>query len=267
MLSITPRPITAAAAVLALLLLSPNLAHGQSQQSANHFEGQQIPGFLSTMNGSWSIKGASPGGVIMTGFPEAMQLDWTYTDGKSFKGVAMEIREGDKMTDFIAGWGIPSSRPGLLVFTVDGGTLRGRGVQRLVDEVRSYNENLEGQPGLNGTYQSSLGDTVTIVPGEGDNYLVKWNARSRAGFGRKIGQYFVVGWDNVNGADAGIMCLKPSGELMEAQSWTDSGKVRKEEKLARAEEKQQVDVVLELPNGQRRKVNLPIPPVTEGSKK
>jgi hypothetical protein len=104
------------------------------------------------------------------------------------------------------------SRYGVVVYQVSGGTLKGQWATAMSPALGS--EDLEGPPGLNGTYQitkaagpdgKSYAGSVTIAP-KGDAFAVTWTlpTESYSGVGIQQGDLLIVGRGEA-GKGAGVV--------------------------------------------------------------
>jgi hypothetical protein len=169
------------------------------------------------LEGSYRITlGANPDGGRYSGdveirrTGEAYRLAWRIED-QAFGGVA--IRAGDLLG---VGWGSPDSH-GVVVYRVRGGALEGTWASAVSGEALGE-EDLEGPPGLRGTYDivrsktpegGSYQGTVDIRP-QGDTYLLRWSltGESYEGVGILEGDTLVVGWGR---GDVGAVAYRIHG--------------------------------------------------------
>lgn len=125
------------------------------------------------------------------------QLNWKLVDGSQYVGVG--LHDGDLLG---VGWGAAGQGGGVVVYDVEGGTLKGRWAGFAAEGIGV--ENLRGPTGLSGTYQiteaknpggKSYTGQVQIRP-NGATYQFTWKLtrESYSGVGIKVNDRLIVGW-------------------------------------------------------------------------
>jgi hypothetical protein len=165
---------------------------------------------------------ANPGGagsyggkVTLTRSGSAYQIAWAIPNSPPYSGVGIPV--GNTLG---VGWGM-GARYGVVVYQVSGGTLKGQWATAMNPAVGT--EDLEGPPGLNGTYKitkaagpdgKSYAGSVAIAP-KGDAFEVTWTlpGESYSGVGIKEGDLLVVGWGEA-GKGAGVVSYKMNGNKL-----------------------------------------------------
>lgn len=168
------------------------------------------------------VSSSNPGGgnayqgqVAVRKQGDVFDLHWTIQSTPPYRGVG--IQEGNVLA---VGWGTGSGH-GVVVYRIQGGTLRGRWASPAT-QGRVGTEDLQGPPGLKGTYQivasqspiggGSYTGTVTIEP-TGDTYRLQWQLprESYGGVGIRRGDVLAVGWGSGKGAGVVAYTVRPDG--------------------------------------------------------
>lgn len=177
------------------------------------------PGEIGPLTGKYAIRtGRNPNGSTYTGDVvighdgDAVRILWRFHDGSAHGGV--EILKGDVLG---AGWGSPD-RHGVVVYEVSDGRLRGLWASEGTGANLGV-EDLEGPPGLSGTYRivrgrSPLGSTyhgeVEIRP-VGEGFVLTWRLPNESydGVGLLRDGVLFVGWGV---GDVGIVVYDKRGD-------------------------------------------------------
>jgi hypothetical protein len=182
--------------------------------------------------GSYTITAASnPGGVSgykgsvdISAAGDAFKLKWNLEAQPGYSGVGI-----DQDGILGIGWGT-GERYGVVVYQVDGGTLKGRWATSATEQGVGV-ETATGPEGLSGTYQvegknSTGGDgykgALAITPA-GSTYTVAWaltSGEKYSGIGILEGKIFVVGWGI--GGSAGVVLYKRAGTGLDGK-WAAPG--------------------------------------------
>ncbi|MEZ4221165.1 MAG: hypothetical protein R3B13_09555 [Polyangiaceae bacterium] len=193
--------------------------------------------------GSYKIASASnPGGgssyqgsVDIAKVGTAYKLDWKLAGQPGYTGVGLV--EGNVLG---VGWGTGSSY-GVVVYQVDGGTLKGRWA--MSDASKGIGtEMATGPEGLSGNYDvsgsspqggSGYKGTLQITP-TGPTYKVAWrltSGESYTGVGILQGKTLVVGWGI--GGSAGVVLYNSSGTTLDGKWAQPDNSALGTEKLSR----------------------------------
>lgn len=168
-------------------------------------------------------KGGYSGSVDVENVGDHVSLAWNIPNVPAYKGVGVVV---DGVLG--VGWGTGSAY-GVAVYKVVGGKLTGTWAN--MSQSQTGTENLEGPPGLNGSYtitsatlpESKKGytGTVLIVP-NGATHTVTWTLPndSYSGVGILRGDVFVVGWGI--GGNAGAVAYGVSPGKLDG-SWATPG--------------------------------------------
>lgn len=170
--------------------------------------------------GNWDIaSSANPGGggayegsVEITQNGGYYDLSWTLKKGQGYQGVGLVV--GD-----ILGVGWSPKSPGVVVYTIDGGTLNGTW-STAGSGGKVGTEKAEGPAGLNGSYRvtgtnpggsGGYNGTLSITPA-GSVYRLAWRVGndSYQGLGIKRGDKLVVGWSTEGSAGVVLYSIKGS---------------------------------------------------------
>ena len=185
------------------------------------------------LSGGYSILSASnPGGgraytgqVGISKGAEAYTLQWSIPGTPPYGGVGIEV---DSVLG--VGWGTQGEDYGVVVYRVQGGSLRGTWASSSTGG-RVGAEDLQGPAGLNGDYrivrsQSPGGGTYTgtvrIAP-SGDTFTLQWTLprESYGGVGILRGNLLVVGWGA--GRGAGVVAYTKAGKRLDGVWATPGG--------------------------------------------
>ncbi len=185
-----------------------------------------------TLTGVWNIESASTPGTgaaysgdvnITARRDGAYSLRWNVGAGETMVGTAIDT--GKLLA---VGWSA-SNQHGIVYYEVKGGKLSGRWATAGVSGIGS--EELDGPPGLDGTYRITAGNspyqggkyagTVTIKPARGA-YDLHWTLTSKEsyqGVGILMDDILVVGWGAGN---VGAVAYEKRGERLVGR-WTMTG--------------------------------------------
>jgi hypothetical protein len=183
------------------------------------------------LDGTYKITAASnPGGagtysgsVTLKRTGGSYQLAWDIPGSPGYSGVAIPV--GSTLG---VGWGM-GAHYGVAVYQVNGGSLKGKWATALSPDVGT--EDLEGPPGLNGTYKITKAagpdgkgyeGNVAIAP-KGQTFEVTWTlpTESYSGVGIQEGDLLIVGWGEA-GKGAGVVSYKINGATL-AGRWGAPG--------------------------------------------
>ncbi|HMR05881.1 MAG TPA: hypothetical protein PKA88_08885 [Polyangiaceae bacterium] len=168
--------------------------------------------------------GGYKGSVDISAVGSAFKLKWTLEGQPGYSGVGI-----DQDGILGVGWGT-GERYGVVVYQVDGGTLKGRWATSAAEQGVGL-ETATGPEGLSGTYQvvgtnpvggNSYKGALAIAPA-GSIYTVAWSLTSGekySGIGILEGKTFVVGWGI--GGSAGVVLYKSSGTGLDGK-WATPG--------------------------------------------
>ncbi len=192
----------------------PTTAAGADLSGNYTISSSHNPGSTSGYKGSASIDKRG----------DVYRVHWT-AGSAPYHGVAIETG-----STLAVGWGRGKAY-GVLVYTIDGGTLHGMWAN--LDSDKLGTEDLSGPTGLNGDYtitkatnpsgKGAYTGQVKITP-TGSTYAVAWKLStgdSYAGVGIKDGDKLIVGWGTA-GSEAGAVDYKISGSTLEG-SWATPG--------------------------------------------
>lgn len=162
------------------------------------------------------------GDVAISRQGDVYRLSWTIGGSPGYVGVGLHV--GDVLG---VGWSAGAA-PGVVVYRVKGGTLHGTwaaGARGGVGE-----EDLDGPPGLNGTYRITRGKNPdgssytgsVAIKKQGDTYALVWSIphTSYAGVGILNGDVLSVGWGSGNAP--GVVAYAVSGGTLDG-AWANPG--------------------------------------------
>ncbi|MBL8957959.1 MAG: hypothetical protein JNK82_44700 [Myxococcaceae bacterium] len=176
------------------------------------------------LSGTYAANGANPGGegkysgeVKLTKSGDTYNVEWALANSPPYKGVALQ--SGELLG---VGWGMGAAF-GVVVYKVNGGKLSGRWATAS-SGPKAGTEELEGPPGLSGTYKITKATTpdgkpykgeVSITP-NGDVYEVTWTLPKEkySGVAIKQGELLIVGWGAADKA-AGVVSYRVGANGME----------------------------------------------------
>ena len=146
-------------------------------------------------------------------------IDWKVDGASPYAGVALQ-----RGTVLGAGWGKGGGAYGVVVYEIDGGTLRGTRVMGGSDFVGT--ENLEGPASLNGVYTiasatspNGKGYTGQVtISNAGAAYKVEWKLPNdtHSGVAVRKGNLLIVGWGQ-GGTGAGVVVYTHSATTLTGQ--------------------------------------------------
>ncbi len=210
---------------LTTALILGALFRGSDAQATN------LPGIYSISRGVGANNSEYTGKVKILGLGEdRYELYWRIPDTREYQGIGL-LDHGKLCVAYSSNTGV-----GLVIYKIDGGKLSGKWFTTKTELEPGY-ENLQGPPGLNGTYQiveaqaDDMGDKYSgtlVITSNGEIYYLIWNlddGSAYTGVGLLDGNYLVAAW----GPEAGIMSYDIKGnELLGHWAGIGANKARVE---------------------------------------